>query len=237
MTDFEYDCMQKKRIARSAQNRKCGSKSKRCNLPSDHMTHKQWKERNGKVSTVKMNEPMTWKDFKAISKELQSEYLNGLIRRYNVSATVIAKEMFGINNQYLCTYVRSQNLNVKFQKGLIMSDKLREAWEKFLNPEPIEHEVLVEEVPEEVVNESAAEELINENQQETVEQVCAFDPSGVLAMIGCKPQSKVVCSSGTQMKQFSLLFEGELDVNMIMNSVRGILGDGRVGKLQIIYEQ
>lgn len=228
MTDFEYDCMQKKRIARGAQNRKCGSKSKKCHLPSDYMTQKQWKERNGKVSTVKMNEPMSWGEFKELSKDLQSEYLAKLIRRYNVTAKVIATEMFNIHSQYFCTYVRKQELDVKFQKGVIMSDLERDAWDKFLNPEPVEYAAPVEEsvTPvEEPVVESATEE------------VCAFDPSGVLAMIGYKAQPAACCSSGTQLSRFSLSFEGELDINNIANSIRGIIGDGRTGKLQITYEQ
>ena len=235
MTDFEYEVMQRKRIARNAKYRKCGSKSKKCFLPSDHMTPKQWKERNGKVSTVKMNEPMSWSEFKTLSEDIQSEYLNKLIRRFNVTATVIAKEMFGINNQYLCSFVRNRKLNVKFQKGVTMSDRERDAWESFLNPAPEKREAAESSVEENIS--VIAEEPIKEPEltmPEAATEVCAFDPNGVLAMIGCK---KPICSTGTQMSQFSFLFEGELDTNMIMNSVRGILGEGRTGKLQVIYEQ
>ena len=44
MSDFEYDCWQRKRIAQQAKYRKCGSKSKKCSMSTDHMTQKQWKE-------------------------------------------------------------------------------------------------------------------------------------------------------------------------------------------------
>ena len=35
MNDFDFENMQKKRIAQGARHRVCGSKSKKCSLPSD----------------------------------------------------------------------------------------------------------------------------------------------------------------------------------------------------------
>ena len=35
MSDFEYDCWQRKRIAQQAKYRKCGSKSKKCSMSTD----------------------------------------------------------------------------------------------------------------------------------------------------------------------------------------------------------
>lgn len=67
MSDFEYDCWQRKRLAQQAKYRKCGSKSKKCSMSTDHMTQKQWKERNGKVVTVNLNQPITWDEFKALT--------------------------------------------------------------------------------------------------------------------------------------------------------------------------
>ena len=46
MNDFDFDVMTKKRIARGAAARKCGSKSRRCTLPSDYLTDAQKKARN-----------------------------------------------------------------------------------------------------------------------------------------------------------------------------------------------
>ncbi len=47
MSDFEYDCWQRKRLAQQAKYRKCGSKSKKCsmsNRPHDSETveRKEW---------------------------------------------------------------------------------------------------------------------------------------------------------------------------------------------------
>lgn len=55
MNDFDYDCLQKKRLARQARYRKCGSKSRKCPLPTDNMTQEEWKERCGEVLTIKLN--------------------------------------------------------------------------------------------------------------------------------------------------------------------------------------
>lgn len=79
MSDFEYDCWQRKRIAQQAKYRKCGSKSKKCSMSTDHMTQKQWKERNGKVVTVNLNQPITWDDFKALTASMQEEYLKHMM--------------------------------------------------------------------------------------------------------------------------------------------------------------
>lgn len=55
MDDFTYDCWQKKQLAQQARHRKRGSKSRKCSLPSDSLTKKQWKERNGKTLSINLN--------------------------------------------------------------------------------------------------------------------------------------------------------------------------------------
>lgn len=47
MNDFDYDIVQKKRLVASARKQKCGSKSKKCSLPSDNLTAAQLKAKNG----------------------------------------------------------------------------------------------------------------------------------------------------------------------------------------------
>ena len=78
MNDFDYDVMQKKRIAASARHRVCGSKTRFVSLPSDHMTDAQLKRRNGPVSTYKLGEPMPWKGFKQLPDDLKRAYLEQL---------------------------------------------------------------------------------------------------------------------------------------------------------------
>ena len=79
VNDFDYDCLQKKRLAQQAKYRKRGSKSKKCTMSTDYMTQKQWKERNGAVVEANFNQPISWDTFKELSKSTQEEYLRHLM--------------------------------------------------------------------------------------------------------------------------------------------------------------
>lgn len=60
---FNDDVREKKKLANQARYRKRGSKSKKCNLSSDRLTHKQWLERCGKTVTYNFRKPILWQDF------------------------------------------------------------------------------------------------------------------------------------------------------------------------------
>lgn len=73
VNDFDYDCMQKKRIASGAFahiNRKRGG----CSLPSDTLTEKQRKEKNGEVKSYNITRPMPWHEFKPMPEDLKREF-------------------------------------------------------------------------------------------------------------------------------------------------------------------
>lgn len=70
MTDFDYDVLQKKRLAASARHRVCGSKSKKCTLPSDHLTPAQIKARSGPCMKYQLNQPMDYDTFKSMPADL-----------------------------------------------------------------------------------------------------------------------------------------------------------------------
>lgn len=97
MNDFDYDVLQKKRLGYGARHMKRGSKSRRCSLPSDHLTAAQLKGRNGPVNTYNLEKPMTWEDFKAMPKDLQQSYIASLQSRFGVGTTTISKELFGLS--------------------------------------------------------------------------------------------------------------------------------------------
>ncbi len=94
MNDFDFDVKEKKRITAGARARKCGSKSKRCTLPSDYLTAKQKKGLNGKMKTYNLSAPMTYGEFRGIPKDLQKEYLTKLYLDWCISLVEISK-MFG----------------------------------------------------------------------------------------------------------------------------------------------
>ena len=96
MNDFDYDALQKKRIAAGARHMKRGSRSKRCSLPSDNLTPAQLKRRNGPVNTYKLDEPMRWDDFKAMPVDLQKQYLTNLVETYGATNEMLG-DMFYVH--------------------------------------------------------------------------------------------------------------------------------------------
>jgi hypothetical protein len=77
MNDFDYDCMQKKRTARGAFahiSRKRGG----CTLPSDNLTAKQRREKNGEVKRYNITRPMPWPEFKALPEDLKREFFRNM---------------------------------------------------------------------------------------------------------------------------------------------------------------
>jgi hypothetical protein len=83
VNDFNYDCMQKKRIARGAFahiNRKRGG----CALPSDTLTEKQRKEKNGEVKSYNITRPMP--------EDLKREFFRNM-QSFGGTAKWLAEEM------------------------------------------------------------------------------------------------------------------------------------------------
>ena len=96
MNDFDYDVLQKKRTAAGARHMKRGSRSKRCSLPSDHLTPAQLKRRNGPVSTYKLDAPMGWDDFKSMPVDLQKKYMTNLVETYGATNEMLG-DMFYVH--------------------------------------------------------------------------------------------------------------------------------------------
>lgn len=137
MNDFEFDCLQKKRLAQQAKYRKRGSKSKKCPMSTDHMTKKQWIERCGKIVTIKMDSPVSWASFKELSKQTQEEYLKNLMEKYHINASSLA-EMFHITPITVRRHIATQGLAVSFPVGHSMNAEDRRAWEFFLSGDAVE---------------------------------------------------------------------------------------------------
>jgi hypothetical protein len=96
MNDFDYDVLQKKRIARNAKYQKKGSRNKKCTLPDDYLTPAQRKALNGPTKTYKLGGPMDWSTFRSMPDDLQREYLKKLIDRFHINDALLG-EMFGVN--------------------------------------------------------------------------------------------------------------------------------------------
>lgn len=178
MNDFDYDSLQKKRIARGVMHKKGGSRSRKCGLPSDYLTKKQLEERNGPVMSYAMNLPMDWETFKSMPTDLQQTYLDSLNSRFTVGSATISKELFGMSTANLRAYCDRQG--IRKPEGSRLSAANRKLWENWLNPavpvtlDPSEEPTPVEEpIAEEV------QETPSENGSEVQETPTSFSPGGV----------------------------------------------------------
>lgn len=135
MHDFDYDVMQKKRIARNAKYQKNGSKSKKCTLPSDYLTAKERKALNGECKTYKMGEPMTYKEFKSMPYENQRLYITGLKQKFNVSISDLAT-LFNCSYKAIYQYLNRYDICTElFKKGGKRSSAHYDEFNKWLNRE------------------------------------------------------------------------------------------------------
>lgn len=216
MTDFEYDCLQKKRIANQARYRKCGSKSKKCNLPSDRLTNKQWKDKCGPVITYNPNKPMNWEDFKKMPVDLQTRYITNLQQNYGVTAVDLGN-MFGVRALTVRKHAESNKLGVEFPRGHAMNASRKEAWAGFVGEETC-------------VEEARSEFVSNMDESETV----VFSLADTEPANEATNEISIIQPKSMSMKRFTLQFSGSIDVNMIANSMKLILGDNAEGELEII---
>lgn len=112
MNDFNYDCMQKKRIAIGAFahiNRKRGG----CSLPSDTLTEKQRKEKNGEVKSYNITRPMPWHEFKAMPEDLKREFFRNM-QSFGGTAKWLAEEM-GASAHTIIAY--AERVGAPFRRG------------------------------------------------------------------------------------------------------------------------
>jgi len=112
VNDFDYDCMQKKRVARGAFahiNRKRGG----CALPSDTLTEKQRKEKNGEVKSYNITRPMPWWEFKPMPEDLKREFFRNM-QSFGGTAKWLAEEM-GASAQTIIAY--AERVGAPFRRG------------------------------------------------------------------------------------------------------------------------
>lgn len=131
MNDFDYDCLQKKRIARQSKYRKNGSRSRKCTISTDYMTQRAWRERNGKVLEINLNQPVSWSIFKELSKSVQEQYIRTLIETYCVNAASLA-EMFDVRPQTVRRFIESNGLDIRFRVGHSMNAQQKANWRMFI---------------------------------------------------------------------------------------------------------
>ena len=143
MHDFDFDIMEKKRIAQGARARKCGSKSRKCTLPSDYLTAAQKKGLNGKVITYNLSGPMTYSKFRVMPDDLQKEYLLKLRNEMGATLTAMGKMMQCSPETVRQALIR-HGLSTKLSR-MSFESKLR--WDAWLKGEQLNNDRAEAEAP------------------------------------------------------------------------------------------
>lgn len=212
---FYAEVKDKKRSVFSARHKKNGSKSKKCTLPSDRLTEKQIRERHGRTIVYNLNKPMDWITFKNLPVHAQKEYLSQLKQAFGVTATDIAK-MFGVTASTVLRYTETQSFNIDFSRGHRMSGEKKSLWDEFLSDVSSKKDDV--EPAAEVVDEAPV--------------LCTPVEEKVLDIQPPKNQA-----SNMSMSKISLEFNGVIDVNGLVNTLKAVLGSNIEGVLCISYNQ
>ena len=138
MTDEKYiylqDSREKKSAGRGVFGKRTGSKTRYVGLPHDHMTAAELKRRNGKVSTVKLNQPITYAELKELTPSLRFLYLDNCINRYKARRLDLVA-MLGISNPGFGKMIAKLPGKLEFKGGL---HKPAPEWLAFINGEAAE---------------------------------------------------------------------------------------------------
>lgn len=154
--------------------------------------------------TTSLDRPTTWENFKALSKDVQKEYLRHLAEAYHANTANLA-EMFGVSPATIRRHVQSADLDIRFKAGHSMNVEQRSVWEQFLH--------------------SAQEYVVANEVKEEDRDVSAKAVSA--GTIDSAP-------TPMRMSEFSLCFIGPINVEMIANSLRHILGDDASGEIRVV---
>lgn len=106
MNDFDYDVLQKKRIARNAKYQKKGSRSKGCKLPGDYLTKAQKAKLSETKVSIKLRSPITLEEFMACSTPLKREWLEWVRDEFNAGGATISHDLWGKDRTWLIQYLK-----------------------------------------------------------------------------------------------------------------------------------
>ena len=157
---FISDVKEKKVTARSARHTRthCG-KGGRVRLPSDNLSKKELKKMSGECKSYRLNEPMTWAEFKAMPDDIKITYVKLLREKYDVPDCELYR-MFGTDKDTLSRYFKTlglrlprKNVHREWKKdeffawlhGVKCIDELPDPFEEEPTEVPVIEEVHIEE--------------------------------------------------------------------------------------------
>ena len=117
---------------------------------------------NGECKSFRLNEPMSWQEFKAMPDDIKITYIKLLREKYDVPDCELCK-MFGKDKDTISRYFKKLNLRVP-RKNVHRSWK-KEEWFAWVNgveklPTPVFEEIPVEEPVTEEVNQEDIEKFM-----------------------------------------------------------------------------
>jgi DNA-binding transcriptional regulator YiaG len=99
---FIQDLKEKKTIGRGSFNKRThvgGSGKKK--WKAELMTNKELAKMNGELKTYRLNDPMTWAEFKALPDDIKKMYIKGIREKFNCPDSVFARMMGGDPSTFL----------------------------------------------------------------------------------------------------------------------------------------
>lgn len=159
MTDekflFVTDCADKKRTARGIHNKRTYTgKGGKVRFPSDYKSRKELDAMNGEVVSYKLNQPMTWEEFKALPDDIKKNYIKLLREKYDVPDSRIA-EMLDCDRSNFYKKLALLGINTGENRGKTRRWDV-DGWEKFLGNDPAAPAEIPEEIPVETEQEKEA---------------------------------------------------------------------------------
>lgn len=219
MKDEEYvyfsDVSEKAITRRSARNKRthCG-KGGKVRMPSDYLTKKELEKMSGECASFRLNEPMTWAEFKAMPDDIKIMYIKLLKEKWKVPNAHIGK-MLGVSEEAFSKETHRLGIG-RGHGGRIYWDK--DAFYKWVAgsrgeaaEEPVAEEV-VEEPVEEVVeepDEEATEIVLNKDKYFTFKIDDDAVPKGVETAVPERGELVFKCPASLALETVKSLLDNQ----------------------------
>lgn len=123
------DSKEKRSAGRAAYTK--GRSHRGCTLPCDNKSNKELKQMNGEFMEMNIKEPMCWKSFKKMPKDLQEEYLAFLHTEFGATLTDMALKMGLSGRSSFWRWCKTQGLDTSKFCSHGHKSKVDQRWEKF----------------------------------------------------------------------------------------------------------
>lgn len=181
MTDEKYvfvtDVRDKKRTARGSFNKRThAGKGGAVKFPSDFLTRKELNAMNGEVKSYRLNDPMTWAEFKAMPDEIKISYISALRNKFGVPDSRIAK-MMGTNVCSMSQMLTKLGISVKSRSGMKEWDI--DGWTAFVHDIPeLKTDTVMTNIndPDDIENQNVATDDVQEQEVTVPEEMVIVKP-------------------------------------------------------------